>query len=269
MRSWYLDHPDLSGHVDIARATGLISSIGNANMDAFAYEVLKLLDDIPAIGHCTVFAYEDGHRPRIMSATDRNGSNYIRDISESYSTRFHTLDSNHDIITAEAIRKNTPSILLHHQTIADVQNTAYRAICYREPNVTDRLSFLVQPSNDVWLAINLYSDRPLAPAVMQRLEALGPLIANAAKQHYALHVKSDDNIAQLVLMRLHRFCPDLSKRELDVLRGVLEGRTAQDIGELIGVRPSSVVTYQKRAYRRLGISGQRELFALCLSLQRG
>jgi DNA-binding CsgD family transcriptional regulator len=69
----------------------------------------------------------------------------------------------------------------------------------------------------------------------------------------------------LMLTRVRGICPDLSRRELDVLCGVLEGRTAQEIGELMGVKASSVVTYQKRAYRRLGISSQRQLFALCLA----
>jgi DNA-binding CsgD family transcriptional regulator len=57
----------------------------------------------------------------------------------------------------------------------------------------------------------------------------------------------------------------LSKRELDVLRCVLEGLTAVEIAEIMGVQPSSVTTYQKRAYKRLGISSQRQLFALCMA----
>lgn len=269
MRSWQLDQPTPNGHVQIGRAASLMAAIGDANLDAFAAAVLKLVDDIPAISHCTAFAYEAGHRPRIMSAADHRGSSYIRDISELYSSRFHVMDSNHDIITAVSSGKTSTSILLHHQTIDDVQNSAYRAVCYREPNVTDRLSFLVQPSDDVWLSVNLYNDRSkgaFAPDVIQRLEALGPLLMHAARQHYALHARVGTDISRLALLRLRRFCPDLSKRELDVIRGILEGRTAQDIGELIGIKPSSVVTYQKRAYRRLGISSQRELFSMCLAL---
>ena len=72
-------------------------------------------------------------------------------------------------------------------------------------------------------------------------------------------------IPQLMLARVRGICPDLSKRELDVLCGVSEGRTAQEIGELMGVKSSSVVTYQKRASRRLGFSSHRQLFALCLT----
>ena len=63
-------------------------------------------------------------------------------------------------------------------------------------------------------------------------------------------------------------CPELSKRELDVLTGVLEGRTAQEIGDAMGIKATSVVTYQKRAFRRLGISSQRQLFALCVGHTR-
>jgi DNA-binding CsgD family transcriptional regulator len=32
----------------------------------------------------------------------------------------------------------------------------------------------------------------------------------------------------------------------------------------MGIKATSVVTYQKRAFRRLGISSQRQLFALCI-----
>lgn len=50
-----------------------------------------------------------------------------------------------------------------------------------------------------------------------------------------------------MLARLRGACPAFSKRELDVLRGVLEGQSAREIGDTIGVKASSVVTYQKHA----------------------
>ena len=91
------------------------------------------------------------------------------------------------------------------------------------------------------------------------------MFAHAARHHYAISGQQQQSIPQLMLARVRSVCPDLSKRELDVLRGVLEGHTAVEIAELMGIKPSSVLTYQKRAYQRLGISSQRQLFALCLS----
>ncbi|WQE31644.1 helix-turn-helix transcriptional regulator [Janthinobacterium lividum] len=70
----------------------------------------------------------------------------------------------------------------------------------------------------------------------------------------------------MMLARLRQHGPQLSKRELDALRGVLEGLTAAEIADTMGVQPSSVITYQKRAYKRLGIASQRQLFALCLGV---
>jgi DNA-binding CsgD family transcriptional regulator len=72
-----------------------------------------------------------------------------------------------------------------------------------------------------------------------------------------------------MLARVRRTCPALTPRELDVLRGTLEGASAIEIAVQMGVKPASVVTYQKRAYARLGISSQRQLFALCLQPERG
>lgn len=57
----------------------------------------------------------------------------------------------------------------------------------------------------------------------------------------------------------------LTPREIEVLTGILLGRTAEAVSLDLGVRESSVRTYRKRAFRRLGISSQAQLFALCLN----
>jgi len=268
MRSWRLDRPSLAGQLDLSRATSLVSSIGASDANAFAAEVLRLLGDVAGISQCTVFAYEFGNRPRTMSVADHRGGRYLRDVADTYASRFYALDGNQRIVAAAGPRRLGSSLMLHQQTIDEIAHEAYRAACYQHPNVSDRLSLLLQPAEDIWLSVNLYRDRSRGlfhAREIEQVEAMAPLIAHAARHHYALCGQVQMGIPQLMLARVRGACPDLSKRELDVLRGVLEGRTAQDIGERIGVKPSSVVTYQKRAYRRLGISSQRELFALCLS----
>lgn len=57
----------------------------------------------------------------------------------------------------------------------------------------------------------------------------------------------------------------LTRREIEVCAGILLGRTAEAVSLDLGVRESSVRTYRKRAFRRLGISSQAQLFALCLN----
>jgi DNA-binding CsgD family transcriptional regulator len=129
------------------------------------------------------------------------------------------------------------------------------------------VSLLVQPTADIWLSVNLYRDRRFGnyhPREIALIEAMAPLIAHAARHHYAICGQRDMAISHLMLARVRGLCPELSKRELDVLTGVLEGLSAQEIGDTMGIKATSVVTYQKRAFRRLGISSQRQLFALCI-----
>lgn len=268
MRSWRLERPCLSGNLNLSRATSLVSSIGSDDANAFAAEVLKLLGDAAGISQCTVFAYEFDNRPRTVSVADHRGGRFLRDVADVYAKTFYALDGNQTIISAPQNEKPGSTVLLHQQSIEDIAHEGYRAACYHQPDVSGRVSLLLQPAQDIWLSVNLYRDRRrgnFQPSEIALIEAFSPLIAQTARHHYALCGPIQSGIPQLMLARIRRMCPELSKRETDVLCGVLEGRTAQEIGDVMGVKPSSVVTYQKRAYRRLGISSQRELFALCLA----
>ncbi|NLW05604.1 MAG: helix-turn-helix transcriptional regulator, partial [Pseudomonadaceae bacterium] len=55
----------------------------------------------------------------------------------------------------------------------------------------------------------------------------------------------------------------LSERERQVCAAVLQGKKSETIAYELEVAPSSVVTYRKRAYDKLGISSRAQLFALC------
>jgi DNA-binding CsgD family transcriptional regulator len=53
----------------------------------------------------------------------------------------------------------------------------------------------------------------------------------------------------------------LSTREADVCASIILGYTTQGIGLTLGMSPNTVATYRKRAYRKMGISRQTELFS--------
>ena len=268
MRYWPLDRPAPTGQLDLGRVTALVAAIGSADQASFADEVLKTLGDAVGISQCTIFAYEFGNRPRTVSVADHRGGRFLRDVADVYSRLFYVLDGNQQIISdTPATSAGTP-MLMHRQSSEDIAHEGYRTACYSDPNVSDRLSLLVRPAERIWLSVNLYRDRDHANFTQQEIalvEALAPLVGHSARHHYALHGQAQPGIPQLMLARLRTRCPALSKREVDVLRGVLEGLTAAEIGDALGIKPASVVTYQKRAYQRLGISGQRQLFSLCLA----
>lgn len=266
MRYWYLDRSAPGGKLDLSHVTGLVAAIGQADATSFAGEILRTLGGSAHISQCTIFAYEFGNRPRTVSVADRRGGRFLRDVADVYAKLFYSLDGNQMIVSRPPVARPDGAIVMHQQTSEDIAHDGYRAACYRTPKVSDRLSLLVHPADDIWLSVNLYRDSAYAhfqPGEIEFIEAVAPLIAHAARHHYALHGQYQLGIPQLMLARLRSLCPTLAKRELDVIRGVLEGSTAAEIADKLGIKPASVITYQKRAYQRLGISSQRQLFSLC------
>jgi DNA-binding CsgD family transcriptional regulator len=67
---------------------------------------------------------------------------------------------------------------------------------------------------------------------------------------------------QLFRRRLVALDRALTPRELDVCARTLIGLTAEGIALDLNIKKSSVFTYRKRAYARLGISSQNQLFRL-------
>ncbi|WP_212699242.1 helix-turn-helix transcriptional regulator [Thalassovita aquimarina] len=76
---------------------------------------------------------------------------------------------------------------------------------------------------------------------------------------------------RLALMHFERLSEDgsppplavLSERERAVCLGVLSGQKAEAIAADLGIAASTVITYRKRAYAKLGITSRAGLFAIC------
>ncbi len=268
MQVWTLDASRCRGSLPAARVAGLLAAIGEGDVSAFAGEVLKTIGGAVRASQCTVFAYEFSNRPRTVSVADYRGGRFLNDVADKYIQLFYELDGNQPIVSGEYAEAKEGSVLFHRQRSDEIAHEGYRQACYEKPRVSDRVALLMRPEAGIWLSVNLYRNDDqgvFGDGEIDTLESLSPILALAAKHHYALAGQHRQGTPQLMLSRLRSRCPELPKRELDVVRGVLEGRSAREIAESMGIQPSSVVTYQKRAYRRLGISSQRELFALCVA----
>jgi len=156
MRTRRLDRPNLTGQLDVSRATGLVATIGAGDPNAFATELLKLFDDAQSVTQCTVSAHEFGNRPCTISVADHCGGRYLRDVADTYARHFYSLDGNQKVISTASRAPHRHDLLLHQQTGDEIGHEAYRAACYRGPEVSDRLSLLMEPNDATWLSINLY-----------------------------------------------------------------------------------------------------------------
>jgi len=68
-------------------------------------------------------------------------------------------------------------------------------------------------------------------------------------------------LAEQIAQRLARRYPGLTARERLVCGYTLAGYTAKGIGRILGIGASTIVTYRRRAYSRLGVSNANQLIA--------
>ena len=66
------------------------------------------------------------------------------------------------------------------------------------------------------------------------------------------------------LARLARRFAHLTQRDMDVVRCVVEGLDTERLAQRLGITVASARTYLKRVCGKLGVQGQRELFALLM-----
>ena len=255
----------------LTQVSALLAKLGLSDRHAVAEDVLHLLGPLVPLAQCTIFSFEGTGRPRTVAVGDRARTRELPDISQAYVQRFYRLDGAQQAMQAHeaAARKappQRPHIVLHRQAASDVPHPEYRQTCYALPQVAERLAILSLHEGRRWLSVNLYrglehglfSDTEIAT-----VQALAPLIVQAVRLHYTGQVLSSDLMA-LMMDRLALRGPVLTPRDEDVVRGLLQGLSTQALAERLGLTPASAQTYTKRLYRKLGVSGHKELVAWLL-----
>lgn len=277
-RHWLLPTaPAHSRSVALTDVARLLERLGGAASDGVAEALLQLLGREVALAQCVIFSFQGLGRPQVVGLGDRARTATLAAISQDYAQRFYLLDGSQRVLAEELewvqAQRSLPITLpakariwLHLQSRCEVDHPEYRAICYEQPQVIERLSLLSRQQNARWLSVNLYRGEehgPFDAAAIALIEAFAPLVIDLLRLHYAGQTLHDD-LAGWVIARLHRRFAQLTQRDLDVVRGVLEGLDTPALAQRLGLTLESARTYLKRLCRKLGVQGQRELFALLM-----
>lgn len=257
--------------VPLADVTALLEQAGRPGSDAVAEQLLHLLGRHVPLAQCTIFSFQGLARPRIVGLGDRARTGALPMISRDYIERFYPLDGAQRVMKAELERMQRDPhararVWLHRQAPGDVSHPEYRRVCYELPRLAERLSLLTLQQGARWIAVNLYRGEEhgcFEAGEVARIEAFAPLVMQAMRLHYAGQTLEDD-LAGLVVARLARRFGQLTQRDLDVVRGMVEGLDAEALAARLGITLSSARTYVKRVCAKLGVQGRRELFALLM-----
>lgn len=268
--------------VSLAQVNALMAGVGSTHRHAVAEQLLRLVGAHVPLAQCTIFSFEHPNRPRIVAMGDRSRTSALPRIAQAYVTRFFRLDPAlavvpgvHPVAHSGANPGSMPVVHEHVQSLADLRITLhrqrpqdithpeYRQVCYELPQVAERLALLARYEGRFWMSVNFYrgvEHGPFDDASVAIVQAFAPTIVHAVRLHHTGHALQQD-LSGLMQARAARRNPSLTQRDHDVLASLLKGQTTDAMAESLGLTVSSAQTYVKRLYRKLGLSGQRELLA--------
>lgn len=250
----------------------LASAIEALGTPAFQAALTRSLNAIVPVDHCVVFTFAPGDGPGHLFTQSKMPPEHAESLARDYVERFHGADPNRARILADDARHDDAPIRLvpHMDAPAD-----YRDHFFDRTGLVDKASTIGR-AGDARVYCNFYRMResgPYSDADWQRLEAILPVATALIGTHYRLWRDtgapdaSPATAPSLIHSVIGRQLPPfdrLTRRERDICERILLGYSTVGIGLDLDIAPSSVTTYRRRAYEKLGISTQNQLFQLCL-----
>lgn len=246
----------------IAHNWGLTSLIETVGTEAFGTYMMDSMRQLTGANHCNLVRYANGQQQSHTLFT-------LGDITPSLATDCATLyDKNfyrHDPAfqrTLNAAGETTPQVL--HREFEQIIDTGYRQSLFERCHITDKASIFHNTNNGGY-SLHLYRlegdgrfrDRHLLPAesVLDVLDAL-------LTKHIRL-LEQQEVVLDLawVSQKLRNNTGDiLTPRELEVCARIVLGYSSLAISLNLGISINTVLTHRRKAYEKLGIGTQSQLF---------
>ncbi|MGY8638686.1 helix-turn-helix transcriptional regulator [Bradyrhizobium sp. 14AA] len=235
--------------------TSAVLAIGRSDFPNVLIDTLRRQADV---GHCMVFALRRAGAASCL--LDAGNIPIGGDLGAAYAGQFHESDPNRDTL----FEGEGDGPIMLPAFAPRMYGARYRKIFFQDSNIVDKCAAAIW-TGDTCFYVNFYritAQGRFSSAQRERLQVIGPAIAASIARHF--QEKAAPDLATLFATRAPLSA--LTPREQDVCRRILAGFSSEAISQELGISLHSTLTYRKRAYERLGISSQNELFAIVLRL---
>lgn len=264
---------ETSAFGDPAWLEGLTQLCRCIGSPAFESCLLKLLNKVTPVDHCVVFTYGESGAGHLFTH-GRMRVEEAQQLADDYVRSFHRQDPNFPQLSAAT--EGCEDCLIPLAVDADI-DAAYQNHFFDRHDLIDKASTIgkVEQGSVYCNFYRMGRSGPYSDKDWQLLEAILPLITTLISTHYRiLQLSPADKQGQYRNARsmVHNIISknvspfsQLTPREREVCERILLGYTSVGIGLDLNIAQSSVVTYRRRAYEKLDISTQNQLFTLCLT----
>jgi DNA-binding CsgD family transcriptional regulator len=249
-----IEAPDAPWAADAELQAGIVDALGTPEFGPALLHALGAMAGVEEI-----FAFrrtDDGALPAVILSAGAGSQAGGR--AEAYRRHYFRFDPLNAVF--QAVDRGGLCLRVRPDDIADRD---YRRDCYARPGFVEKLSIL-RPGRGGWTTLSLFRHGgAFSDGEAQGLRAFGRLLLPLIEAHSRAFGadQPSSGSAAAVEARLNGLYPALTGRERAVCARTVIGMTAEGIGLDLGIRPTSVLTYRRRAYERLGISTALQLAA--------
>jgi DNA-binding CsgD family transcriptional regulator len=227
---------------------GVVETIGGEH---FVQSLLGFCREAVGASDCSLFVHTGREPIRIGTArlpglqAHNVGECYVRDGYYRVDPTARVVEQADDKLLISWLNRDE---LPDHQWVHD----------YESIGLAERLSLVVALDGG-WGVLNAYRPARCDVPLEGALEALGGqahLVASAVRRHIAL------SPAPAAMAGPRDPLDVLSSRERQVVDAIMEGLSAKECARRLGLSPTSIATYRQRAFEKLGIQRQIQLFQL-------
>ena len=254
-----------SGNVIAQHMSPVIGAIGTSR---FEESLLSMAHNAVRCTHLTAFSSPlssvDPGAPRVLIAVNGGSAPIARRLASTYIQHYWKLDPANAVLDAQLrVGRKAMLRLQSHE----IENSEYRRDCYRSVDLIDRFSLIKSLGGEV-IRINFYrktSNGRFREADLAALSTLADLAITAIGKHDSLHaVPVTGDPYDRYCRRLALGAPNLSIRETQVCALIVLGQRSQAIAHKLGLSINTILSHRRRAYAKLQISSQNELFHMLL-----
>lgn len=256
--------------IERSLAAALAAAVAAIGSDAFPDRFLDVLRAAAGTDLCSAFAIDADGTPRCLFAAGTHRD--IPDFAQSASLAYARSYWQRDRAMQRALAQAAGPVQIVRQAWNGITDPDYRRACYERGGIVERLTLYAGGSAPLFASA--YRTRESGHSSPAEIEALGGL-ADLAMAMLARHVDMPRRPSEPVpepLPELVRRLLDgghaLSEREAAVAAALHLGRTQREISAATGIALSSVITYRRRAYRKLGVRDRRGLADFLHALDR-
>jgi DNA-binding CsgD family transcriptional regulator len=239
----------------------VILSIGKAEFgdvlfDAFHREM--------RVRQVVLHHFRDDVTVETLAAKDDRQDGCVHSLVRDYVHRYHIYDP----FRARCMPAATRSVELQGFAVKEIADTEYAQKLFIEPGIAGKICVILRRPGDA-ICLSLYRDRgegSFSGEDLCRIDSIKSPLAAAFERHLDLEPKRYlPTLAQMAaFLRDGENRPALSVREAAVCARIVTGYSNEAIALDLDLSFHSVRTYRRRAYAKLQVTSQNELFALIL-----